>query len=68
MATVAEIIRARNSVRTRMSTLRYTRVRWSGERKSPLMLESGEFDANVDRIEREYNDILNRIENAKVVL
>lgn len=66
--TIDQVVRARNSARRRMGTLRTdTRGFFSRKYTSPID-DVNVFDDSIKRIEREYQDMLARIENATVNL
>lgn len=76
MPTIQDVIRTRNSVKCRKSTLRKIRFNrrdrydpeYHDSMDSPLMACGSVFAENVNRIEREYDEMLQRIENATVNL
>jgi hypothetical protein len=68
-ATIENVIRTRNSAKRRMSTLRKMRTRRSYHNETSPLMSCGEvFENNVRNIEREYDSMLQRIENATVNL
>ena len=67
--TIDQVVRARNSARRRMSTLRTDTREFRRCRKYTSPIDDvNVFDDSIKRIEREYQDMLARIENATVNL
>jgi hypothetical protein len=77
-ATIENVVRTRNSARARMASLRKIRISYRQRRMnndfetesydSPLMSCGDVFEDSVRNIEREYESMLNRIDNATVNL
>lgn len=68
MPTIQDVIRTRNSARNRRRSLRRLNTREAASEVSPLMACGSAFAENVNRIEREYDEMLQRIDNATVLL
>ena len=59
-----DALRARRSATARYGTLRRIRRRWSHNYTSPLAECGDAFESNIRTIEREYEDIISRVNRA----
>ena len=70
MATIQDVIRTRKSAMRRRATLKNSpaRRRWNRDYESPLQACGEVFENDINQIERIYDAMINRIDNATVTL